>query len=96
MWCAGAQDVVDSFQLGIVEQGLQVCAGKLLCHCCQLLQVYISSQGDTSAQSLQDLHTSLLMRHKYFELNLIANICFESYQREFVLSVSKLSALVHI
>lgn len=57
---AGAQTVVDSLQLGVVEQGLQVCPGELLCRCCQLLQVHISSQGDAGAQSLQDLNTGLL------------------------------------
>lgn len=60
MRCAVAQAVVDSLQLGIVEQGLQVCPCKLLCRCCQLLQVHITSQWDTNAQSLQNLCTGLL------------------------------------
>lgn len=57
---ARAQAVVDGLQLGVVEQGLQVCPGELLRRCCQLLQVHVSSQGDPGAQSLQDLNTSLL------------------------------------
>lgn len=60
MRCAGTQAVVDCLQLGVVEQGLQVSPGELLRRCSQLLQVNISSEGDAAAQSLQDLHTSLL------------------------------------
>lgn len=62
---AGAQAVVDGLQLGVVEQGLQVRSGELLGRRCQLLQVHIGSQGEAGAQSLQDLHASLLeMWHK--------------------------------
>lgn len=60
MCCATAQAVVDGLQLCVVEQGLQVCPGELLCHCCQLLQVHISCQRHSCTQSLQDLYTSLL------------------------------------
>lgn len=56
----GAQAVVDSLQLRIVEQGLQVCASELLCRRRQLLHVHVSCQGETSTQSPEDLHASLL------------------------------------